>query len=116
MSNFNYSANAELQKDSRGSSWYGQPQYMQVTVLYLTGGSSLESLEQICVRRVDRISSSTFTTFKRYDGKEITINPKFIVKTENLKLARVSLRNDREGTTTTKYVLIDDDKTLKLLN
>ena len=118
MDKIEYNETGELRLSVKPSAWVGSPSYFETTVLTIDNGS-LQGTYNEYVERIDKIPMSAFLKVTRYDGKEVLINPKYIIKAQNFRLARATLKTNRldvvPSGTKTYYVLLDEGKELKLL-
>lgn len=117
MEDIKYNETGELKKTVKPSIWVGVPNYLDVTALTIDMGS-LQGTSTEYVERIDKIPMSAFLKVTRYDGKELWINPKYIIKAQNFRLARATLKTNRLDVyptgSKTYYVLLDEDKELRL--
>ena len=126
MEQFAYLKKTRLGRQKTPSRWVKEkPDYLLITRIKMTcGGGMGGSSWYEYVYRVEEIPSNTIMKFKRYDGKEITINTSYIVSAEDFKLAKAelditewkSMSTIYDGNNIeTYYVLIDDDEELTLV-
>ena len=121
---FKYLENPVLGREYSPSRWTGIAKYKHITRLRMTAGGGMGGA---CwyeyVERLTEIPSNQIIDVKRYDGKQICINTSYVVCAENFKLATAILdisewaRIRKEMVNSkTYYVLIDDNKSLILIN
>ena len=104
MEQFTYIKDAKLGKEKNPSYWMGQPEYLPITRIKLSCGGGIGGASWYeYVYRVNEIPSNIIVKFKRYDGKEISINTAFIVKAEDFKLAIADLNISEWAAMTRDY-------------